>query len=123
MSKGNVKDVAKIEEAIRQKYGIEATVDPNKLWDTEKEKSFLEQLRNLNQQEPEETKEENEGYSVIKKLIKDKQDNVCPKCKRYGLKKCDDVYLSKYGFCEQCYIRYYEGSLEWWEERNKKGKS
>lgn len=37
--------VAKLEKAISQKYGEEATHNPRRFWDEEKEKQYIEQSK------------------------------------------------------------------------------
>ena len=37
--------VAKLEKAISQKYGEEATHNPRRFWDEEKEKQYIEQIK------------------------------------------------------------------------------
>ena len=39
--------IAKIEKAINQKYGKEAIINPNSNWSEDKEKEYLEQLKEL----------------------------------------------------------------------------
>ena len=39
--------IVRVEQAITQKYGEEAIQNPKANWDTEKEKVYLEQMREL----------------------------------------------------------------------------
>ena len=45
--------IAKVEQAISKKYGDEAIQNPSQGWDEEKEKEYLEQLKELNQKKEE----------------------------------------------------------------------
>jgi len=38
-------EIAKYEKAIKDKYGTEAIQNPKKLWDEDKEKAYLEDLK------------------------------------------------------------------------------
>ena len=46
MAKKDLNKVAKIEKAISQRWGEEAIVNPKSKWDEEKEKEYLEQIKN-----------------------------------------------------------------------------
>ena len=37
----------KVEKAIREKYGIEAIQNPRTTWTEEKEKKYIEQIKNI----------------------------------------------------------------------------
>ena len=60
--------VVKIEKAISEKYGEEAIQNPASLWDEEKEKEYLEQVRELESKKQEEDqyneKVEKNGFFV-----------------------------------------------------------
>ena len=43
--KRDIEYVGKVEKAIADKYGEEATVNPRSLWDEEKEEQYLEQAK------------------------------------------------------------------------------
>ena len=43
----NLKDMAKFEQAIAQKYGDAAVANPRSFWDEEKEKKYLEELKEI----------------------------------------------------------------------------
>ena len=40
--------IAKLEKAIAEKYGNEAIANPNSNWDKEKEKEYLDSLKEIN---------------------------------------------------------------------------
>ena len=43
--KKDTNDIAAIEKAISKKYGDEAIVNPKSLWDEDKEKDYIEQVK------------------------------------------------------------------------------
>lgn len=108
----------KIVSAIKEKYGPDVDIAPREEWDQEKERRYLEDLKKIKDCEDLEEVDEGE-YKTIKRIIETDKNNVCHKCGKYGLKRNDDVYLGKYGFCAECYIKFYQGSAAWWEERQK----
>ena len=110
--------VAKVEQAIAKKYGDDTIQHPKKHWTDEKEKEYLEQQRELHWKELQEDdidKVEVNGVFVPKKLIKKNSNRSCPVCKVYSFKSNDDVYMSKFGCCEKCYIQWVEGREERWK--------
>ena len=71
MKKKDLNEIAKIEKAIKEKYGEEAIQNPKGSWSKEKEDKYLEELkafyeRNLRSKE---TKEEN-GFLVKSRKTK-----------------------------------------------------
>lgn len=114
----NSKDIAKFERAISQKYGEKTVAHPRAHWDEEKEKKYLDELkeistRNIKKAEATE-KVEKDGYLVSKKLINRESDRTCPACFEYSFDIKDDVYMNKYDCCSKCYLQFVEGREERW---------
>ena len=110
--------VAKVEQAILKKYGEETIQHPKKEWTDEKEKEYLEQQKQLHYkqlQQEDIDKVEVNGVFVPKKLIKKNSNRSCPVCNVYSFKSNDDVYMSKFGCCEKCYVQWVEGREERWK--------
>ena len=105
--------IAAMEKAISQKYGDLAVQNPAYFWNEEKEKQYLEQLKEVSKkyqkQEESEEKELN-GFYVRGKLFTKEQNNKCSKCGVYSTKIVDDLYLNKFNTCYTCYIKYIEGT-------------
>ena len=105
--------IAAMEKAISQKYGDLAVQNPAYFWNEEKEKQYLEQLKEVSRkyqkQEESEEKELN-GFYVRGKLFTKEQNNKCSKCGVYSTKMVDDLYLNKFNACYTCYIKYIEGT-------------
>jgi hypothetical protein len=114
----NLKELAKYEQAIAQKYGDVTVANPRSFWDEEKEKKYLEELkeisiRNTKRAEAGE-KVEKDGYLVSKKLINKESDRTCPACFEYSFDIKDDVYMNKYDCCSKCYLQFVEDREERW---------
>ena len=109
----------KIEQAIAKKYGKETVVNPKSQWDDEKEKKYLDELKEVyynNIDKEDVDKEEVNGVFIPKKLLKEESSRSCSTCKTYSFKSKDDVYMTKFGCCWNCYIQYIEGREERWKK-------
>ena len=109
----------KIEQAIAKKYGKEAVVNPKSQWDEEKEKKYLDELKEVyyNSVEKEDfDKEEVNGVFIPTKLLKEESKRSCSTCKTYSFKSKDDVYMTKFDCCFKCYIQYIEGREDRWKK-------
>ena len=107
----------KVEQAIAKKYGEITVQHPKKEWNDEKEKEYLEELRDFYRYEESGINDEEEinGVFIPKKLITRNSKRSCPVCNVYSFKSNDDVYMSKYDCCEKCYIQWVEGREERWK--------
>ena len=112
--------IAKIEKAIKDKYGDEAIINPKSQWDDDKEKEYIEELKKLSKKDrasyykPESV--DNNGTLITKKLInKDNVERTCPVCKEYSFDTKDDVYMKKLQCCYGCYIQHVDGREERWQ--------
>lgn len=111
-------DIAKIEQAIKEKYGKEAIENPKKFWTKDKEKKYLEQSKKFYEKiEKNSIKNdvsEYEGVLVSKNLLSKPPSKSCPVCGSYFLKTKDDVYMNRFQCCFHCYIQYVEGREGRW---------
>lgn len=111
--------VIKIEKAIADKYGVETILNPKSLWNEEKEKEYLEQVKeaSIKQQniEEKEHKVEINGVFISKKLLNKESSRKCSVCKAYSFSIKDDLYINKYECCEICYIEFVENREERWK--------
>jgi hypothetical protein len=105
--------IAALEKAISEKYGQEATANPKAFWSPEKEKEYIEQIKETYKKESlvEKTQEKVDlgGVLIAKKLINKNAKRQCEYCKKYSFNRDDDVYLTKFSSCQICYIKYFEG--------------
>ena len=108
--------IAGLEKAIKQKYGEEAVQNPSSNWTPEKEKEYLQQLKeNKIRELAADRVEEREGFLFSAKLIKKDSKNVCDVCSNI-LKQQDMLYETKYECCRNCYIQYVEHREERWKQ-------
>lgn len=113
--------IAAIEKAIAEKYGKEATKNPKADWDEEKEADYQRQQKELlakkRQAFENSQKVEYKGFLISKKLVRDANSaRTCPVCNKFSFKACDDVYMTRYKCCYDCYYQYVEGREERWEK-------
>ena len=109
----------KIEQAIAKKYGKEAVVNPKSQWDDEKEKKYLDELKETyyNSVEKEDfDKEEINGVFIPTKLLREESNRSCSTCSTYSFKSKDDVYMTKFDCCFDCYIQHIEGREDRWKK-------
>ena len=114
--------IAKLEKAISQKYGEEATHNPKRHWDEDKEKDYLlqsqEEQRKFAKNAESQDKIEADGFLINKKLLNRDHNRTCPVCSKYSFHPRDDLYMNKFEACFKCYIQYIDGGRE---ERWKSG--
>jgi hypothetical protein len=110
--------IAKIEQAIEKKYGKEAVIHPKNNWDEKKEQEYLKQVEeafNNDKVKKEKTEKiEKDGFLISKKLLTKRSNRTCSVCNTYSFDIKDDVYMSKYDCCHDCYIKYVEDREERW---------
>jgi hypothetical protein len=110
--------VVKIEKAIADKFGTETILNPKSFWNEDKEKEYLEQVKELSKKETilqdKEHKMDFDGVFISKKLLNRESNRTCPVCSIYSFSLEDDVYMNKFKCCNKCYIQYVEGREERW---------
>ena len=108
--------VVKIEKAIAEKYGEETIQNPKVRWNDDKEKEYIEQLREFykTSNEKDDHQVDVGGVFIAEKLITKESKRSCPVCDTYSFKSNDDVYMAKFDCCEKCYIQWIEGREERW---------
>ena len=95
--------VAGLEKAIKKKYGDEAIDNPAKHWDEEKEKEYLEQLKEQTKKESRSsTTREHDGILITSKLFIDRKADKCPVCHSFKMSNIDKVMIKKIGHCQRC---------------------
>lgn len=116
MNKKDLNYIAGLEKAIKQKYGEEAVQNPSSNWTPEKEKEYLQQLKeNKVKEMTADRVEEREGFLFSAKLIKKDSKNVCDVCSNI-LKQQDMLYETKYECCRNCYVQYVEDREDRWKQ-------
>ena len=118
MKKKDFDYIARLEKAIKEKYGDDAIQNPAKFWDKDKEKEYLEQLKVfVAKQKINETTSEFDnvgGILISRKLINKEVKLNCPVCEVKLKTINDDIYTIKHECCEKCYIQYVEGREDRW---------
>ena len=116
MKEKDLNKIAKIEQAIKEKYGEEAIHNPRRSWDQEKEKKYLEDLKEFYEKNSYSKKTQQEEGFKIKTRKKEKSLNrECPVCGSYSFSSRDDMYMTKFQCCFNCYVQYVEGREERWK--------
>jgi hypothetical protein len=117
--KKDMEYVSKVEKAIKDRYGEEATINPSSLWNEEKEREYLEQAKEnaekYFQKEEDDDILENDGIFISKKLINKSNASSCPVCDKYLADNRDSVYILKWDCCYKCFINYVDGREERWK--------
>ena len=109
----------KVEQAIAKKYGKETVVNPKSRWDDDKEKEYLEQLKDAYAADVDTEdldKEDVYGVFIPSKLLKEESRRSCPICDTYSFKSYDDVYMTKFECCRKCYTQWVENREERWKK-------
>lgn len=117
MSNKDPNYAVKVEQAIAKKYGEETVVNPKSQWNNDKEKEYLDELKNayLADADTEDLdKEEVYGVFIPSKLLKEESKRSCPVCNTYSFKSNDDVYMTKFDCCQMCYIKWVEDREDRW---------
>jgi len=118
MKKRDLDEIARIEKAIKERYGEEAIINPKSLWDKEKEERYLSDLKEFHSRRETERKEkieESEGFTINLKKSKTQTDRNCPVCGSYSFAGIDDLFMTKFECCFNCYIQYVEDREERWK--------
>ena len=114
--KKDLNQIAKIEKAMSKKFGKESIVNPKSGWDDEKEKEYLEELKEFysEQSKQDEDKINEDGFFIPRSLINKEINRVCPVCETYSFSGEDDLYMNKFECCKKCYIQWVENREERW---------
>ena len=116
MKEKDLNQVAKIEKAIRDKYGEEAIQNPKGSWDKEKEQKYLEELKSFyDRSKRSRVVEQEEGFIIKTRKTAHQVNRSCPVCGSYSFSSRDDIYMVKFDCCQNCYIQYIEGREERWK--------
>ena len=116
--KKDLNKIAKIEKAMSKKFGKETIVNPKSGWDDDKEKKYLEDLKEYYSEESkqDEDKINEDGFFIARNLINKEINRVCPVCETYSFSGRDDLYMNKYQCCHTCYLKLVEHDEKKWLE-------
>ena len=111
--------IAAVEKAISERYGKDTVQDFRNTWEEDKEKEYLDQLKDLRVKRDRREKNHQElvvGDVKIKKRPTDqKTDRTCPVCKTYSFSRRDDLYMNRFKCCHDCYIDFVVGREQAWK--------
>ena len=111
--------IAAVEKAITEKYGKDTVQDFRHEWKEEKEKEYLNQLKEM--------RVKRDKYSINKEAVtvgdvkitkrrdRQKDDRTCPVCKTYSFSRKDDLYMNRFKCCHDCYIDFVIGREQAWK--------
>jgi hypothetical protein len=112
--------IAGLEKAIKKKYGEIAIQNPSSMWNEDKEKAYLDQLKKFIEKQDrnslQDMSENVDGVFITKKLLIKDNKFSCSVCYNLVNRINDDIYIIKYDCCEGCYIQFVEGREERWLE-------
>ena len=115
--------VLRLEKAIEKKYGPETIVNPRSLWNPEKEKKYLEDLKTFYGFSEETSKKiEHDGILLSEKLLTKENTSKCPNCFRYSPSFLDKASLIKFDCCFKCYVDHVEHREEEWSKSKLRNK-
>ena len=114
MIEKDLNKVAKIEKAIKEKYGQEAIDHPKKNWNPIKEKKYLNDLKKITKSKHKKKVTKEEGFTLKQSKTKHSINRDCKTCGKYSFAQSDDLYMLKFDCCFDCYIKYVEGREERW---------
>jgi hypothetical protein len=114
--KKDLNQIAKVEKAMSKKFGKESIVNPKSGWDDDKEKQYLEDLKEFYSEESrqEDDKINEDGFFITRNLINKEINRVCPVCETYSFSGRDDLYMNKFECCYTCYLKWVELDKEKW---------
>jgi hypothetical protein len=108
--------IAAVEKAITEKYGKDTVQDFRNEWKEEKEKEYLNQLKEMRvKRDKHSTNKEAVtvgDVKITKRRDRQKQDRTCPVCKTY-------LYMNRFKCCHDCYIDFVFGREQAWKDGNR----
>jgi len=114
MKKKDLNEIAKIEKAIKEKYGEEAIQNPSKNWNKEKENMYLKDLQQFYSKTEQQGEFLRDSGFLVRKKKRTKAKRTCPQCGSYSFSSQDDLYMTKFECCFECYVQYIEGREQRW---------
>jgi len=114
MSEKDLNRIAEVEKAIAKKFGTETIVNPKSFWTDEKEKEYLEEVKEFYKNDANSEKVEKDGFLLPKNLITKENKRKCPVCEELSFKLKDDLYMNKFDCCFKCYLYHVEFNEEKW---------
>lgn len=111
--------IAKLEKAIKERWGDETIKTPQSAWDEDKEKEYKEQQKEFAQKiqtNKSEILEEQKGFFITKRLLNKESKSKCLTCSSQIKTLKDETCKTKWDTCFKCYIQWIEGREERWKK-------
>ena len=106
--------VVRVEQAIKDKYGAEAIINPKSTWNKEKEEEYLKQVKDFYSENKREKSKIQLDDFYLSDALTNKVERTCPVCAKFSISSKDDVYMNKFACCFDCYIKYVEHREDRW---------
>ena len=117
IDKEKLNNIARLEKAVKKRWGDEAIKNPLSDWDEEKEKSFKEELASSTKKSKANTKDEAEernGFFVTKRLLSRESIKHCSVCGKKISNLKDETHHTKWSTCLECYVKHIEDREARW---------
>jgi len=110
--------LARFEKAIQKKYGPTAVVNPKSGWNDEKEREYLKSLKSFYGTTPSTVTQKIKVGDIFisKAFLEGEESNTCLTCEKYSMSRRDDVYMTKFQCCMECYFEYVDGREQRWTD-------
>jgi hypothetical protein len=112
--------IAAVEKAITEKYGKDTVQDFRHEWKEEKEKEYLNQLKEMRVKRDKFSISKEEvtvgDVKITKRRARQKDDRTCPVCKTYSFSRKDDLYMNRFKCCHDCYVDFVIGREQAWKD-------
>lgn len=99
--------IASVEKAVAEKYGKKTVQDFRNDWTEDKEREYLNQLKEANQTRFKQRDTKSQAQ---------KKSRQCPVCKTYSFSSKDDLYMNRFRCCYMCFSDFIEHEEERWNE-------
>ena len=111
--------IAAVEKAITEKYGKDTVQDFRHEWEEQKEKEYLNQLKEMRIKRDKYSTKKDEvivgDVKITKRRTRQKDDRTCPVCKTYSFSQKDDLYMNRFKSCYPCYLDFIIGREKAWK--------
>lgn len=111
--------IAAVEKAITEKYGKDTVQDFRHEWEEQKEKDYLNQLKEMRIKRDKYSTKKDEAIvgdvKITKRRDHQKDDRTCPVCKTYSFSRKDDLYMNRFKSCYLCYLDFVIGREKTWK--------
>lgn len=110
MKEDKLNKIARIEKAIKEKYGKEAIQNPRSNWDENKEKQFVKASKEFY------AKKSKASSGKLERTYTDQLTKRCQTCSKewFFMDLEDELCFMRWSVCRSCYIDYVQGREEKW---------